>query len=496
MAQNNLRCHIICYNLRSDEALEKILEIRDRPGLHCDKFHLEFEKISFPEHVINGSWLGDKFIAEINQITISDNIIYDIYPDGFHPKIVSKALAINLNGLRVRSLRYGVFRNFKSLIQIMFERVGIFQLDFNVFAMNSELTRIIISDSNEYKMKLIGTNDTNAFKKLKSLSIFNSNLPKTLDRNSLVGFPILEKLRLSEDRIESLSKGVFASLPKTIDLISLANNKIKTLSASVLHPLFSETGPSPTVELHLNPFHCDENLLDLKNLIIKTKFKILRATCFSPKEFERILVANANIEGTEAPSTSTQPSAPTIPSKPTGQKVSLTCKRLSVSIVHLSIMQRKQLINIRKKMDGTFRIFISYFTNKYNLIWFENEITYERNITSKPKIGCYVNQLSMSPYKKEFDKIIENGKYYTVCIVPRQDKNVQPLNCMSFSVGRSINIEAWVKKKYQIACVFIAVGIGLLSISIGVIILIVLSKKFPKFRTKFQKNKIYDGNKR
>lgn len=484
---------LTCTQVKSNEILWKLKESINDNTQNCVKYHLDIFQIKFPGDILTGTWLGKKPILNINSLKITDNTIFDMYANGFNSKIFQNISFLFMKDLKIQFLRYGVFRYMTDLQNVILNHVSIKLLNLNVFVPNKNLCYLTIRDSIENELTINGGNNNEHLKALVLLIINQNNLPKTLRNESFNGLISLSHLKLNNNQIAFLPNGLFKPIQNTIQVIEMRNNQLKMISSDLFVTLLPKIR---RIFLANNLFHCDENILSLKQLLIEYQYTFDKAICVTPSAFRdvEILLAKINVTKnlTSLPTNhSTQITSRSMTlSNPLFTKYRLRCKKckidIIVSYVVLTIPKRQYRLKVKLFDRYRGRMVLQDFTNDMNVFWMKTNVEMLHNSSASIEYGCFINRLGNLVSNRKINKNIESGELFTVCILPRNNKLVKPMNCFSFSFGLKFDIDnLWIPKKYQFMSIVMTIMIGLVIACGGIVIMIILSCQYPKFIDRF-----------
>lgn len=471
-------CQFKCINVTSENVLYNILELHNTSN--CDlPMSLKIRGIKFPNNILQGNWLGQKWIGPIETLELFDHEITDIYANGFLSDVFRDLTTLEIRNFRVRCLHDGVFGELKNLQNLLLSNVPLFVLNMNAFVTNENLLAINFKYCTTNGVRLVSSKEK-PMKRLKSLIIAGNYLHTQSMRDSLIGMPNLMNLDLSLNNISYLPIEIFDPIDSAINTIGLKYNKFTTLSIQLFERLFLTR--ARIVSISNNPWHCNYDILDLRNFIIKYEYYFDNVLCHSPEMMHGQKLINVKIPTTTtAPTPQGPTSAITITSVKPDDLIPVKCEKLLVdSQQTLNLTKRQFKIKILIESDGWTRIKFDNFPRSKLLLWIENS----KDMSSKCFIKYSINQIDY----KVVD--IKWNKSYLMCVMPRIGGATSPSDCMSFSYKRSLESQNnWISVRSRSFCIFILIFTGFAFLGMGFTFVVYLSRSysqiFDNFLSKF-----------
>lgn len=447
-------------------------------NLNC-KISLQINTIRFPGEILRGDWLGNEHQYNILRLRILDRDIHDVLADGFNPNAFADLTTLELNGLRINFLREGVFKYLTKLKSLIIQKSPLKYIDLNAFAMNKNLFEISILYCMTMQMRLIGADEAAPLRTLRLLQLLRNDFADTLTRNSFSGMPHLVTLDLSSDKITFLPNDVFFLLPKTLQKVRLTNNLLKILSPII----FEKHLPYATFQISSNRFHCDQEITGLKNLLIRYKENFDEPLCSSPTTHECDKISETLVFETTS---STRTTIITTIESTSTMQTDLNYRKLCIKHSSTSSNDGNSWINIAKrqiqlKIRLTYdeaKMILNNFPANISWFWMESEIR-DSDGSFPSNFGCFVNKIR-DERSIEIDKIIKYGKLYSICAMARSEVRSEPLNCLSFTIGRSFNVEnLWIATQYRYLFIVLMITVGTMCAIAGIGLIVLMSLRYP-----------------
>lgn len=445
--------------------------------------HLEVKNIRFPGDALYGDWLGTDYIVNILYLTIIDPIIYDIHPGAFNLNVFENVTSINIIGFRIEYIRDGIFKCMINLSQIRFENVSLKKIDFKHFQMNKLIESIQILNSTDYEMEIINENRNTELKRLNHLIVNDINLANKLRRNSFYALIGIEILNLKNNQISYLPDGIFDRISNDRVVIYLSGNHLKSVSDLAFETMLSNAIGDVKIYLRDNQWHCDENIVDLINLMKKCKTKFDSPSCVTPETLKGAKLTRLNIRRTTTTTATTRrpPTKTSSTISPTNNyKIPIKCIKILSANIDINIIYiLKRNYSIKIINDKKIQIILKIFPKNMTIIWMERE---NESLLSF-RYGCFMNNNDQTIQ----DMIIIDGnfhfnKIYSICVISKNGRKNQPINCWSFKIEQEIcnNLSILNQYKWWCLCGVILIGFIIGCFSFGSVLY--LDQKFFIFK--------------
>lgn len=468
------RCTFECNDVTSENVLSNFLEVVDR---NCDAILLNVENIQFPKNKFSGDWLGDELLGDIFTLRVVDFKITELHSNAFNPVVFRSVRSLYLTGFQIKYLPNNCFANLKLLAILSFRNVLLKEINFEYFILNEKLENIFFENCFGLDAQITGAKDVSP-SYIQILIFRYNNLGDSISSKSFIGFPKMRSLELNDNNITSLPDDVFDSIAPNVGNVNLMGNKIKNLSKHVFNPLMLHY--SVKIWIMNNPWHCDENLIELKNIIVKYSGYFDKPVCETPKHLKGVKLAKFSSETTT--STTTTAGGP-----PNSELIAIECKNIALNTSFLyAVTKRHYRIKVITKKDGKMHIVVKTFPKHSFILW--TEIRFDK----LPKVECIMNRFGNQAYNEMFE--IERGKSYLTCYMISGETG--PANCISFNTKleqRPKNL--WISSQKQILSIVLVIitSIGCTSAGTGIIIL--TFRRYPDNLERFLL-KIFSNGKR
>lgn len=290
---------------------------------------------------------------------------------------------------------------------------------------------------------------------------------------------------MSRNNITSIGPRSFDSIAQSLHVLNLRENLLKRHQSDIFSSLFSRAGETLLqITLRDNSWHCDCNLLPLKNSLLQHATSFTGVTrCGTPFNrrnypIHQLALCDGNTtspDSTDWPPTTTR--APTTDPKP--PTVELKC--LKNLVQNVSVGSHGKTIRIHRTMDGKFAVAVKDFPEDYAVLWYEQLADERQNAGPMPQsVKCFLNRDQNQTRNVNLGDSWQPNKVHTFCVKPKSSPTMTPLDCVSFNtVSRTDQAtKIWISKRYRIVAIVLLVGACVTSVLFGVGIVFCLAWKY------------------
>lgn len=463
------------------------------------EIRLNLYTVYFTDNKISKGWLSD-CPRDVEELTIWAPSVEEMEDSAFSGTPFVNLQKLVISDSRIRYLRKDSLKGLK-ITTFEFRCVSLTSIyvEFNALEHIADYLTILqfsqcIDDSEAIK-NATGTKDS-LFNQLIEIDL-SYNRMTSLSGESFVDAPQLISLYLFGNNLRSIDQNAFTGIGRTLQLLHLRSNKLKTLPDGV----FSSFTASGEINIDDNPWVCDCDLVWLKDFYINNIVRFFRNgsvpfTCtkgdyseveFCPSSGTSETVTLPTTTTTAASHTAVTPTTTTLPSEEPEDFVYLNCTNITNyqdilkdgrnRIYSHTVQVRNGTITYKfYQIQSTPNFEIKVLNNVGNdyLVWI--------NSKNSSDYGCVTNI--------QQTVILDNLNYgttYTICLLKEFADTVTPFDCTSLTVPLEWEYCPWIINKYMPAVIGGVVSVTLVIIIITSVIM---------FYTIRQNPKLIKGNKR
>ncbi|KAK6483140.1 TLR4 interactor with leucine rich repeats-like [Huso huso] len=234
-------------------------------------------------------------LQKLEFLHFENNRISTITRNAF--KGLGNLIELHFTGNNLTSLIEGVFRHLPALSNLHLDKNSITVLRRGVF---KTLTTLQILSLSHNRISEIDSGAFAGLFRLKSLKL-NGNCISAIGTHFLSNSPHLEEIDLSHNKISTVNEYAFENVP-SLNILKLNNNTLTYLNPDV----FSTAAQLSSLKLNDNPWHCNCDLIHLKDWLQSSSDRLRIMTvfvkCAEPKSLMGKyldFVSNAEIQKTD-----------------------------------------------------------------------------------------------------------------------------------------------------------------------------------------------------
>lgn len=427
---------------------------------NCWDFRLVVTNTTFPHNVMDAYWLSGK--ANVFYFSLEDqNRIVDILPNAFATPLFSKLKTLKLIGLRVNYLRAGILNEIIELEHFLLSRMNLLIIDAELLQSCPKLRYLNIGNCSQSEQVLWLENVTSSVSlNMGTCDIHGNNLRRSITEATFRGLSKIVTLYLFDNQIEFIGRKSFDIFAKTLILLDLRYNRLKTISTELFVALLANNHEkSFEICLEENPWHCDCSLKQFLNSL-RNDSSIFRESfnCSTPLSLRGVPVKDAEMCALEPP-----------------DKTSIVkkCKKYD-TFVTVALRKRDKVIRLLRTSNKKVQITIKDFPTDYILLWYENG-----KLRAGPDtMNCVLNRNANNTQNISLGDTWPLNTMHTLCMKPKHSLTMTPLNCISFyTIERADYSEnKWLPNSYRFMAIVLACLVCLL---LGVAIVIVIGRICP-----------------
>lgn len=391
------------------------------------------------------------------ELEIRDSSLYLIRPNAFNANEFSTLIRLHLVNLpNIRILRNETFNGLNNLRFLSLQKINIHYVTPNILypCPNIEYFRI-----NNWSNDVQNFTSFTGFKKLKKLTNirFNSNnFKNTIKENTFSGLVAVKYIFLDRNQIEVIGENSFDRVNSTLKLLSLTENRLKTIPYGLFDFLFEKERQTIRISLHHNEWNCSCQSEYLHNMLRKfpLTFNVVKPRCGSP-----INLHNQDIMSIKDLGCSRNSYCQTI------FKFSNTSYKIKIN--HNTSNGKVQLI-IEKPTD----LVIIGLKNKKDV--------FNHKFDLKEAICYTIDEKKSKRATKVKIKKLKSDRFYQFCVMKRGLSTTSPLDCIFFHT-LSIKTKVFVSNKYRPFALTCFIFVNIVVFSLGIYLSMIATKSYLKY---------------
>lgn len=424
---------------------------------------------NFENGLLTENWLDLEEITILSLSFVKVNI-KDIEDGAFDFEIFQKTKIVTFMDFEISYFKAGMFVGLNSVTEFSLRNFPFKNSDENLLEpMRRTLSTLQIQNVNG-KLDLVNiTGDgSKIFPYLEIVDLSNNIIEDMLSLTSFTGLTSVVSLYLISAGLTSLEKYTFLPMGKTLQILDLKSNNLKTLPNGIFDYL---THHALKIFLEGNSWECNCNLVHINDFEVRIADS---PKCFSPSELiyesiftnteECITTTTLNPITTKSSEedssqstdseTSIKPETPTTttisPELPTNL-VGINCNstpppevfRLSTEIFYMT--EHDQLFQIAHISEGKVSIDVDPNCLDMVLLWFTfTPVANNGYIQASENFDC------LSSLKQSFSiSNLLKETSYTFCLVRNNESRISPFNCIGFFTPIEYIENVWLTKDHK-----------------------------------------------
>lgn len=466
----------------------------------CFDHRLTIDGIDFKNKLLTYNWyIGTGSILDL---TIKDFTIVAIDAGVFNSLIFTKLKTLKLCGFRVDYLSGHIFVGLNALQVLEIDSfTNLHRIDADTLRPCVELRIFEIRNSSRTEVSVNGATGTFPLQNLEIVIMCDNNLSSTITEKTFVGLVQVRLLDLKRNKITSIGPKSFDAIAKTLNMLNLRNNHLRDLPGDIFLNVFLQADMTLLqISLEHNWWHCDCYLQPMQNFLkLKPTTFTGFARCNTPIKLRNIPVQHAILckHNESIPTRATKSTLPSMtdtaielpttemtnPSK--NQLITLKCVKYFIqqyrTFVSVRMQKKDKGIRLRKSADNKFTVLIKDFPVDHTLLWYEKG-SYKRHGANRNSIRCLLNNNRSHTRNINLGNAWHVNKVHTFCMKSKKSLTMTPMNCISFDTFDRNNdsTKMWVPKRFRFTAIVLMIVACLLCVLIGVGIVFLLARKYPK----------------
>lgn len=411
----------------------------------------------------------------VTVIELIDLNLIGIESGAFDVKAFTNLKRLLITNMKMPILNHQTFRGLGNLETLQLKNVELEQFNGNVLESLTRLKSVVIDDCGDKELtidNLFGQSKLN----IQRLAIKNCNLGDRITAKTFSSLHNILSLNLQMNQISRLDENSFSEVMKSVKIIDLKNNHLKTLDKN----LFRTQRPINdhiNVFLDLNQWQCDCELDAFRQFVQSNgNIKFDKIHCKTPKDLiindfsDMFCDASKNLTNEKSPSNVEE--VKSLPLQCEQSKTNVTIRRQDVRPVQ---MKNNELFIDPKQ-----------YPNNSVLIGFKQLSPDVNGNKSHKSISTCLMTLNKYDNYRTFDPIrleshLKSNQLYRFCLVDRSFVTF-PLDCYSIyrkDDFRSIESDAWIMMKHKSIALGICIVSPIASLFAGMLLSLIFAKCFP-----------------
>lgn len=450
-----------------------------------------------------GSELSENWlVANISLVKLKISLtMSSIAPNAFVGHSFKTINELEILGGKSEVLRLGVFNGLESIKSLKLLDSSFTGFDSNILDGISdtlvyfEFKQLTLTNK---PVEIRGLTGGKPMQHLQEFKLY-ANLENIIKRNTFKALTNVTTLDLSNCIIESIGDGAFDEINRNVNVINLSRKSTKGGIQFVPDKLFDSILSSQMLEIKLenNNWKCDCQLAYFQECL--KKYPKIFSGEFKCKSPDSLIGYNISHEqfcdsttttttNTTTLETTTSTTTTTTADDDSNEFISQSCYDSNSNLVDfVNIKPRQQIMKLTDLKNGSITVEIEHIKNNLILIWFSQNNRYSTSIsTHYPSLSFSINTLDCIVLKNRIITIdnFHKNTAYTLCLSDSKSVHVSPFDCISFVPSYRSSDEydyVWLSQDVKMSFIALAVVGVILNIIFGVIIGVLVIRKYPRF---------------
>lgn len=413
-------------------------------------------EVEFRNNTMKSCWFTGRLIITHFEIDLSNvDIIED---DAFVSPAFETIVTLTLTHLKLTEFSLGTFNGLISLTTLhMYATTSTVFVPGYLASISSTLQTLVVfgklSDTDVYNLDGLTSGTTMSSLKWIKYALY---LRDSITNKTFSGLLNIITIEVSGCGIEVIGAGSFDSVQRTLELLKLNGNNLKTLPPNIFYQLL----PRKTLTIYLsdNPWDCNCNLTELQtNLIINAQNFIGDMQCSTPDELSTLSIDSVIFCENGLPLTTTESIELT--------RTVVICNESFSNQPHRFLMNNPiTLFSIQRSINGVVRIKIDTKNVRFSLIWFHITVSNSsdekyRRTNHQTEVFTEINLQRNLLYRTA----------YTFCVLNVLSDTVSPFDCKSY-YHMKLRSNVWISKSYIGLFLSISISCLIISIILGIVV--------------------------
>lgn len=382
------------------------------------QFELHIGGNNFKNNTISSGWYQAK--RPIHTLIINDHKVRHIEAGAFNTNQFHNLKVLHIAQTNITKIHEDMFNGLISLevLSIVYSRIQL--IESNAFRQLVAMKSFLLLKCDAHVIKMDSA--FNGAQNLQTISLHYSNFATTVTKDMFLGTRIVVYLILNYNRIEAIDKDAFDYVAKTLRLLSLRGNLLKTLPENIFKFLSFPGAHINEIDLSQNQWDCNCSMLHIQKLVrkfpITFKYKIF---CENPKStlpIEKITFCSQNNSFTHI----------------TADSYKLMCRKSVMNyyaFVTAILLKPKETVHVKNVADGKMQLDVKLLPSRRKIILFEHIVTKSTVVLGAVQCLLYRTKHIYGAQEILLKDGLQSGNSYTVCIMDYASLSVNPLNCAS-----------------------------------------------------------------
>lgn len=416
---------------------------------------------------------------QITELVIQDvKTINEIEANAFAGQAFKNLQALELINMRLDYFQKNMLNGLISLHTLHVTQMEFQFIEENCLAAVPHLRSILFEAISDQVIDVRNLTGTMTLDLMQIVSLRENNLENSINENTFFGLSNIKSLFLTNSKICSIGSKSFDRIQRTIQLIDLRGNHLRTLPDGLLLQLLMRNDVK--ISLSKNRWRCNCDLVALRKLIISKPLQfedVNEVKCSQPKELVEQAVASAWFCCQDADK-SQYGSCIGEDTEMHPVLTAIRCSYTEIPNLHIKFKITKNLV------DSQFIINLQDITSDLALVSFASA-------NSTIKLFPYQSLRCWTHIKRTMKIKIDNiQNRFVFCFMNRTTANFFPLTCQTvhmlndnFSVIISGENLSFIS--YVLIAISVCVVTFILSVLIGVILKLFLMASFNLMKRKY-----------